>query len=186
MKFNKYLLLITISILTFSLSTNVYAAGIEATSITVTVFNVAHTFLTLIQFAVPLGLIFYISIDIFKGVINPEDKNGMKHIKNRLIAAFIVFLTPTLITGIFAFYSNVLEQDSFEGSTVYSAWKGSTSYCVENLKKWKNCDNGYSISIRNANGKVVGTCSTKNCCINERAKHAPVITFSGNTCSVSD
>ncbi len=61
------------------------------------VFKFVKDALNLIRLAVPIGLIIWIMIDFFRNVVNPDDKDSKKKISTRLIAAFIVFLIPTIV-----------------------------------------------------------------------------------------
>ena len=62
-----------------------------------TVFRFIKDALNLVRFAVPIGLIVWTIIEFFKNVINPDDKDSKKKIGNRIIAAVIVFLVPTIV-----------------------------------------------------------------------------------------
>jgi len=61
------------------------------------VFNIINTIINIIRWVVPIGLIVMLSMDIFKKVINPDDKEGQKKIIMRVAAAIIVFLIPLII-----------------------------------------------------------------------------------------
>ena len=63
----------------------------------VTVFKIVKIVLNAIRLIVPIGLIVMTVLDISKNVINPDEKDSMKKIGNRLIAAVIVFLVPTMV-----------------------------------------------------------------------------------------
>ena len=58
-------------------------------------------FLNILRFAIPIILILKLVLDVFKQVINPNDEEGKKYIKNRVIASIIVFLIPTVIEVLF-------------------------------------------------------------------------------------
>ncbi len=53
--------------------------------------------LNILRIVVPIALIAMTTLDIAKNVINPDDKDGQKKIMLRIIAALVVFLTPTII-----------------------------------------------------------------------------------------
>ena len=59
--------------------------------------DIIRNILQIIRFIVPIGLIVMTSVDIFKKVINPDDKDGQKKILNRIIAGVIVFFVPLMI-----------------------------------------------------------------------------------------
>ena len=61
------------------------------------VIRLIKTGLSVIRWVVPIGLIVMTGLDVFKKVINPDDKDGQKKILNRLIAAIIVFFVPLLV-----------------------------------------------------------------------------------------
>ena len=61
------------------------------------VVDMIYRILDIIRIVVPIGLIVMTSFDISKKVINPDDKDGQKKIMLRIIAALVVFLTPTII-----------------------------------------------------------------------------------------
>ena len=61
------------------------------------IINMLSDLLTIIRIIVPIGLIVMTGLDIFKKVINPEDKEGQKKILNRLLAAIIVFFVPMIL-----------------------------------------------------------------------------------------
>lgn len=61
------------------------------------VFRFIKDALNLVRLAVPIGLIVWTIIELFKNVLNPDDKDSKKKIGTRLIAAIIVFLVPTIV-----------------------------------------------------------------------------------------
>ena len=54
--------------------------------------------LSIIRLVVPIGLVGYTTYEVIKKVINPDDKDFMKHIINRVIAAVIVFFVPLIVS----------------------------------------------------------------------------------------
>ncbi len=60
----------------------------------VKVFKIAKMFLNAIHIIVPIGLIIMTAIDVFKKVINPDDKEGQNKNMQRAIAAVVVFFVP--------------------------------------------------------------------------------------------
>ena len=61
------------------------------------IISIINSLLNIVRYIVPIGLIVMTTIDIFKKVINPDDKDGQKKILNRIIAGLIVFFVPTMI-----------------------------------------------------------------------------------------
>lgn len=66
-------------------------------------------FMTIIKFAIPLLLIIKITIDVYKKMINPEME--VKNIKNRIIAAIIIFLVPTVVDGLMGMIGKIINDD---------------------------------------------------------------------------
>ena len=56
--------------------------------------------LNIIRWIVPIGLIAFTSYEMIKKVLNPDDKDFMKHITNRVIAAVVIFFVPLIINVI--------------------------------------------------------------------------------------
>ena len=61
------------------------------------IFSLIKTGLEIMRMIVPIGLVLMTSVDIFKKVINPNDKDGQKKILIRIIAAILVFFVPMMI-----------------------------------------------------------------------------------------
>lgn len=66
----------------------------------ISIFRMLKTALNVIRFAVPIGLIIWTMVELFKNVLNPDDKDSKKKIANRAIAAVIVFLVPVIVNWI--------------------------------------------------------------------------------------
>ena len=54
--------------------------------------------LNIIRIIVPIGLVGYTIFEVVKKVINPDDKDFMKKIGNRIIAAVVVFFVPLIVS----------------------------------------------------------------------------------------
>lgn len=54
--------------------------------------------LNIIRIIVPIGLVGYTIFEVVKKVINPDDRDFMKHIINRIIAAVVVFFVPLIVS----------------------------------------------------------------------------------------
>ena len=54
--------------------------------------------LNIIRIIVPIGLVGYTVFEVVKKVINPDDKDFMKHVTNRIIAAVVVFFVPLIVS----------------------------------------------------------------------------------------
>lgn len=81
---------------------------------------ISKVILNVIRFVVPILLIVKLVLDMYKQIINPTKDDGKKIIKNRIIAAVIVFIIPTLVN----LFLNLLSDAS---NTNYSGF----SQCIE-------------------------------------------------------
>ena len=59
--------------------------------------SLVYKIIDLLHILVPIGLIIMTTFDIFKKIIDPNDKEGQSKIMRRAIAGLIVFLLPTII-----------------------------------------------------------------------------------------
>ena len=57
-------------------------------------FNIA---MNLMRFVVPIILIIKLTLDIYKGIINPNDNSFKEKVSKRLVACVIIFLVPTIV-----------------------------------------------------------------------------------------
>ena len=69
----------------------------------------------IIQLAVPIMLIIWASIELFKLMMNPDEKKGIKSIINKFIAAVVVFMIPVFV--------NVVMGLVGESTNFSSCWK---------------------------------------------------------------
>ena len=77
--------------------------------------------LNILRFVIPIVLIIRIGIDIYKNIVNPENKEGLSKTKNRIIASIIVFLTPTIISLLYEFIEkNIVNNEYSDLSKLYS------------------------------------------------------------------
>ena len=53
--------------------------------------------LNIIRWIVPIGLIGFTTYEMVKKVIDPDNKDSMKHVINRVIAAVVVFFVPLIV-----------------------------------------------------------------------------------------
>ena len=59
--------------------------------------KITGNIISLIQIIVPIILIVMLMIDLIKMMSNPDNKKGLKSIENKFIAAFLVFMIPTIL-----------------------------------------------------------------------------------------
>lgn len=91
--------------------------------------------INLIQLIVPIILLVMVSIDLMKLVMNPDDKNKLKPIKNKVTAAVIVFFIPVFMNTVIGFVSES-ENKSFNFAA-----------CIKESKNLKIDNNAKYISI---------------------------------------
>ncbi len=99
--------------------------------------SLIKTALTIIKFVIPIALIIWISIDLFKNMVNPDNKDGIKKIGIRLGAALIVFLLPTIVTGVLNIFDNITGNNDYKVSKCYT---NADSQCINNINAYLNCD----------------------------------------------
>ncbi len=90
------------------------------------IFKIAKMFLNAVHIIVPIGLIVMLIVDVFKKVINPDDKDGQKKILNRIIAAVIVFFVPVLVSFVMKLVDIGAGNDtnsSVENNSCWRAWE---------------------------------------------------------------
>lgn len=86
--------------------------------------------LNIIRIVVPIGLIAMTSLDVFKKVLNPEDKEGQKKILTRVIVAVLVFLTPAII-NIFLSVIDKVSNHNASAAWNNSCWTNATKSCSD-------------------------------------------------------
>ena len=65
----------------------------------VLIIDTARRVMGIIQLAVPIMLIIWATLQLLKLVMNPDEKNGVKKLINKFIAAAIVFFIPVFINA---------------------------------------------------------------------------------------
>lgn len=103
-----------------------------------------------LRFAVPIILIVMIALDVTKNVIDPNQKEGMKKIINRLVAAAIVFLIPTLVNVIVSLIGYIEEVD--ENGLNYSetrCYTNANTKCIKRIEDYLNCEGKDGEEARN-------------------------------------
>ncbi len=104
--------------------------------------SLVNTILTIIKFAIPLALIIWISVDLFKNMVNPDNKDGVKKIGIRLGAALIVFLVPTIVKGVLGLFDSVTGNTDYKVSNCFT---NANSDCLDKINTYLNCeDSNYS------------------------------------------
>ena len=68
--------------------------------------SITRKIIDFIQLIIPILLIVYATIELTKLVVNPEEKNGLKKVTNKFLAAAIVFFIPVIINALMAMMPN--------------------------------------------------------------------------------
>lgn len=95
----------------------------------------------ILRFVIPIILIIMIALDVFKNVINVDEKDGARKIIKRLVAAGIVFFVPTivrLITSLIGYIEVVGKEDINYSST--RCYSNATMECIKKVEEYLNCE----------------------------------------------
>lgn len=100
--------------------------------------------MNILRFVIPIILIIMLTIDLVKNTITPNNKDGMKKITNRLIAAVVVFLIPSLIDIFVGITSYFFENsDNFQNKTDYklsNCYTNANLKCINNINSYLMCE----------------------------------------------
>lgn len=93
----------------------------------IVILSIMRNLLTIIQIAIPILLMIYASIEFAKLVRDPNMKDGLKRVKNKFLAAAIVFFIPMFIDVLLNMLPNSFSLTScWESATNRSELSGST------------------------------------------------------------
>ena len=81
-----------------------------------------RSILNIVRWVVPIGLIGFTTYEMIKKVINPDDKDFMKHISNRVIAAVVIFFVPMIISILLKVIDIARGTTDTSGSTLRDCW----------------------------------------------------------------
>jgi len=95
--------------------------------------------LNIVRFVVPLILIGMTIFDLVKNVINPKNKDGMKKITNRLIAAVVVFLVPTIVSLSVSLIDYITDNNTTDYKLT-SCYTNANMECINNIEAYLDCD----------------------------------------------
>ena len=107
------------------------------------ILGTASNVISLIQLIVPFILLIMVSIELTKLVMNPEDKKGLKAIKNKFLAAVIVFFIPVFL--------NVVVNIASESSSKSLNFAD----CIKESKNIKSSGNNEYIPIDDNKNKSI-------------------------------
>ena len=108
--------------------------------------------MNIIRYVIPIILIIMIIMDLVKNTINPNNKDGMKKVTNRLIAAVIVFLVPTIIEVFIGLTSYFFENpDDYTNKTDYKFYALSNDEWISEKQKFISNKNKVYVYIEEKN-----------------------------------
>ncbi len=105
----------------------------------VAILDILRKMFDLIQLVVPILLLVMITYQLIRLVANPDEKNGLKKLTNKVIAAVICFLLPTIVDVVLGFMGS---NETFQVAACWEEAKisnevtklQSTSYIDKNKK----------------------------------------------------
>lgn len=87
----------------------------------------------IVQIIVPILLIVYLSIQLTRMVVNPEEKKGMSKIKNQILATILVFVVPVIVNA----FMNIMPQ-TFQVSACWNVAGGKDEVIMSKSQEYKN------------------------------------------------
>lgn len=91
-------------------------------------------FLNILRFVIPIGLLIKSSLDIYKKIIDPTEKDGLIKLRNRFISAVVIFLVPTLIDILMTFIDDVVFDNKYNG--VSECWTYANKEFIDVIEKF--------------------------------------------------
>lgn len=117
----------------------------------------ARLLLDIIRFVIPIILVVKLILDIYKGIINPNDKGELKKaIVEKITACIIVFLVPTLVSLVVSFVENIMETTIDYKKCYENATLDNINHIIEaELAKEKEKEEQESIENKNKYDQAV-------------------------------
>lgn len=103
----------------------------------VSLISIIKNIMDIVQIVVPILLVVYLSVQLTKMAMNPEDKKGMSKIKNMILATFFVFLVPILVNA----FINMMPQ-SFQVASCWNVAGGNDEVVMSNSGKYLSTHEG--------------------------------------------
>ena len=100
--------------------------------------SLIKTLLNIIRFVIPIIIIVLIIKDLIQNVIDPNNKDGIKKIKNRLIAAVAIFLVPTIIDLFMNLLNKATDSEYDTNYKLSSCYTNANNSCIEKVKEYLN------------------------------------------------
>ena len=139
----------------------------------ISLISILKNILDVIQIIVPIILIAFLSVQLTKMVMNPDEKKNMSRIKNQFIATILVFMVPVIVNALIG-----IMPQSFQLSACWNVAGGKDEVLASKSQKYISIHKESSKNIFNKRGeyekgetKVFGS---------KKAKEAGTSTTSGD------
>lgn len=86
----------------------------------VSIIDIVRKAMDMFQLIVPIVLLVMLAVQLTKLVMNPDEKNGIKKVSNRIIAAIVVFILPIIVNIVI---TNLPANESFQLSACWNTAK---------------------------------------------------------------
>ena len=130
------------------------------------IIDIVRKVMGLFQTIVPIILLTMLMIQLFKLVVNPDEKGGLKKITNRIIAALIVFFLPTIVNVVMIYLPS---NENFQVGACWQTAKNMSEYQKAHATSYdktldgkrtklitNNTNNGTSSSSSAGRGSAMG------------------------------
>ena len=111
--------------------------------------SLIKTLLNIIRFVIPIIIIVLIIKDLIQNVIDPNNKDGIKKIKNRLIAAVAIFLVPTIIDLFMNLLNKATDSEYDTNYKLSSCYTNANNSCIEKVQDYLNCKDASTSEVSN-------------------------------------
>lgn len=122
----------------------------------VSIIDIIRKGMDLFQLIVPIVLLVMLTSSLIRLVINPEAKDGMKKIKNRLIAAIFVFIVPVFLNIVI---TNLPANENFQLSACWNTAKDIAEMQRTGSNTYNGKYDGKRVNLLQTNKKKQATSS---------------------------
>ena len=114
----------------------------------ISLISITKNIMDFIQIIVPIILIVYLTIQLTKMVVNPEEKKNFSRIKNQLLATVLVFVVPVIVNAVV----NMMPQ-TFQISACWSVAGGKDEVMMSKSLNYINPNEGKAPTLFNKIGE---------------------------------
>lgn len=98
----------------------------------ISLISIIKNIMDIIQIVVPILLIVYLSIQLTRMVVNPDEKKNFSKIKNQILATILVFVVPVIINAVI----NIMPQ-TFQVSACWNVAGGRDEVIMSKSQEYK-------------------------------------------------